>query len=187
MAGFDGDRTNSVRVIGNLELMASLQSLPQAVGSKYIKGAVAAGMKPVFAQLTANTPIGPTGNLKNSVGQVVRVYKTGVIYGVVGYRRAVSKSDSGNKAYHSHLVEFGTRDRVPTKSPFLSSYSISGWTPPGWSGRWPFVAKRVRGARALHPLGTAFSQTRSQALAIVLAEMQSGLQKGIAEVARKGL
>ncbi len=187
MAGFDGDRTNSVRVIGELELMASLQSLPKVVGDKYIKGAVAAGMKPVFAQLLANTPVGPTGNLQKSVGQVVRVYKTGIIYGVVGYRRAVSKPDGGNRGYHSHLVEFGTQERVPKKAPFLSSYSLSGWTPPGWSGRWPFVARRVRGARALHPLGNAFSQTRSQALAIIVAEMQSGLQKGIAEVARKGL
>lgn len=188
MPGFYGDKTNSVRIEGQEELLASLRSLPEAVGGKYMRAALAKGMATVEAALIANTPIGPTGNLKAAAGSRTVYYRANMVaFGVVGYKRAVSVDTADNKGYHSHFVEFGTADRTPKKRPFLSSYGISDWRPPGWNGRWPMVARKVRGARALHPLGNAFAATRSQALGIVISEMQAGLEKGIAEVARKGL
>lgn len=187
---FAGDKSNSVRIDGATYLVSSLQSLPTKIGQKYLVKALKLGMEPVRAALLANTPVGPTGNLRAAVDAVGRTYKSGVAFGVVGYKRAVSNNTTGNNGYHSHLIEFGTQDRVPTSKPFLSSYATweaTGWKPPGWQGRWPFRAYRVRGVRAMHPLGKAFAATQSQALSIIMAEMQSGLDKGIEETRRKGL
>lgn len=188
MPAFDGSKTNSVRIDGQDYLIAALQSLPEVIAGKYLRAAIAKGMAPVRAALFANTPQGPTGNLKAAVGNRTVYYrKSMVTFGVVGYKRAVSVDTADNKGYHSHFVEFGTADRVPRKRPFLSSYGIRDWTPPGWTGKWPMVARKVRGARSLHPLGKAFAATQSQALSIIMAEMQSGLDKGIEEARRKGL
>lgn len=184
---FSGNASNSVKIEGAEYLVSALQSLPATIGGKYLRSAIVAGMRPVEAQLRANTPEGPTGNLKRAVDKVIRVYRGGVVFGVVGYKRAVSADTSDNKGFHSHFLEFGTADRVPKRKPFLSSYRIRGWTPPGWSGPWPMTARKVKGARAQHPLGKAFAATSGQALAIMLAEMSSGLEKGIAEAKRKGL
>lgn len=188
MAAFDGSKTNSVRIDGADYLITALQSLPEAIGGKYLRAALAKGMKPVEAALIANTPVGPTGNLRAAAGNRTVYYRNSMVaFGVVGYKRAVSKDTADNKGYHSHFVEFGTNDRTPKKRPFLSSFRISDYNPPGWQGRWPMVARKVRGARALHPLGNAFVATSGQSLGIVISEMQSGLEKGIAEVSRKGL
>jgi len=185
---FDGSKSNSIRVDGGNELMASLQSLPQEIGRKYVKRAIDRAVKPMLAQLVANTPVGPTGNLKAAADKRTRFYnQSGVGFGVVGYKRAVSVDTADNKGYHSHFVEFGTNDRVPTRGPYLSSYAIRGWTPPGWSGKWPMVARRVRGARSLHPLGHAYASTSGQCLAILLSELAAGLEQGIVEGRRKGL
>lgn len=184
---FSGDKSNSVRIDGDTYLVAALQSLPKQIGQKYLIGAIKQAMEPVRAALLANTPVGPTGNLRAAVGAEGRTYKSGVSFGVVGYRRAVSTNTVGNNGYHSHLIEFGTRERVPRKAPFLSSYAIRDWQPPGWQGKWPMVARKVDGVRAMHPLGNAFAATRGQALSILVSEMQVGLDKGIADARSKGL
>lgn len=190
VGGFDGTKSNSMRMERADYLVTALQSLPEVIAGKYLRAPLAKGMAPVQAALLANTPLGPTGNLKAAVGSAVRYYRgTMVAFGVVGYKRAVSKDTADNKGYHSHFVEFGTEDRVPTRGPFLSSYGIRDWRPAGWVGdkTWPMVARRVRGARSLHPLGNAFAATSSQARDIIIREMASGLEKAQAEVARRGL
>ena len=184
---FMGDKTNSVRIEGDAEMMAALQSLPGTLSGKYIRQAIVAGMRPVESQLIANTPLGPTGNLKRSVGKVVRTYRSGTIFGVVGYKRFVSAETSDSKGFHSHFLEFGTKERQPKKGPFLSSYGIRDWRPPSWDGRWPMVARRVRGSRAFHPLGMAFAATSGQAISIMVREMAAGLEKGLAEARARGL
>lgn len=184
---FSGDKSNSLRIDGDTYLVAALQALPKQIGQKYLVAAIKKCMEPVRSALVANTPVGPTGNLRAAVGAEGRTYKSGVAFGVVGYRRTVSTNTVGNNGYHSHLIEFGTRERYPRNAPFLSSYAIRDWQPPGWRGRWPMVARKVDGVRAMHPLGFAFVATQGQALEILLSEMQSGLDKGIAEARSKGL
>lgn len=190
VGGFDGTKSNSMRMEGADYLVAALQSLPEVIAGKYLRAPIKAGMAPVEAALLANTPLGPTGNLKAAVGSVVRYYRgTMIAFGVVGYKRAVSKDTADNKGYHSHFVEFGTEDRVPKRGPLLSSFGIRDWRPAGWQGdkSWPMVARRVRGARSLHPLGNAFSATSSQARDIIVREMAAGLERARDEVARRGL
>lgn len=189
-SGFDGSRSNAVRIEGGNELMASLKSLPDVIREKYITKAIQKAVKPMEAALLANTPMGPTGNLKAAVGTRAFTYSSGVGFGVVGYKRAVSVDTSDNKGYHSHFIEFGTKDRVPKRGPFLSSYTTykaTGWTPQNWSGAWPMLARRIRGSRALHPLGNAYAATSAQCLGILVAELEAGLEKGIVEARTKGL
>jgi len=170
-------------------LLAALQSLPDIICKKYLTAAIDAGLRPVEQALIANTPVGLTGTLKASVGRAVTFYRykkgVGTAFGIVGYRR--DSGSSGGPAMHSHLVERGTADRYPKRGPFLSSYS-AGDVPPGrWYGPWPILARKVRGARALHPLGNAFAATSSQATDIIVRQMAAGLEKGVEEARREGL
>lgn len=184
--GFQGDRSNSVKIEGIESIQRALLALPGTVGRKYLGKAMKRAIAPMEAQLRANTPVGPTGNLRAAVGQKVRTYSSGTAFGIVGYKRAVSKDTADNKGYHSHFVEFGTNERRPTKAPFLSSYGIKDWRPPGWNGPWPMVARYVRGAKALHPLKRAWDATYSQCVGTLVVEMESAFEKAVEEVNREG-
>jgi HK97 gp10 family phage protein len=188
--GFRGDKSNSVRIEGVEELQYALASLPERIGNKYVTRAVRLAMPLMEAQLLANTPVGPTGNLRAAVGSKVRYYRrSGVAFGVVGYKRAVSEDTGDNKGYHSHFIEFGTAEREPREGPYLSTFKLAqaGYMPPGWDGPWPMMARRVAGVRAMHPMRSAFDATHQQCTAKLTAELAVGLQRGIEEVKRKGL
>jgi hypothetical protein len=185
-AGFQGNKSNSIRFEGAEQIQAAIASLPQRVADKHLSAAMEKAVRPMRALLMANTPIGPTGNLRAAVDSKVVFYPSGVAFGVVGYKRAVSEDTSDNKGYHSHLIEFGAADRRPTSGPFLSSQGISGWRPPGWRGRWPMVARYVRGTRAQHPLRRAYEATSSACLGILLSEMQNALSQAVDEASRSG-
>lgn len=174
---FNGDRSNSVRLEGADELITRLFAIPDNVGRKYLKQAVAAAMKPMKAQLRANTPQGPTGNLRAAVAHKVKLYETGTAFGIVGYQRAVSRRTNDNKGFHSHFVEFGTKERRPKRGPFLSSYKIKDWRPGGWRGQWPFIVKFVRPARARHPMESAYRATAAQCAGILETEMARALER----------
>jgi len=180
-SGFQGDRSNTVKLEGVEDLQRRLVRLPGAIGRRHLVAAMKKAVKPLEAELLATTPVGPTGNLRRAVDSRVLGYASGVAFGVVGYKRAVSKDTADNKGFHSHLVEFGTNERRPTKSPVLSSAGIQAWRPPGWSGRWPMVARYVRGARALHPLHHAFQAVGGRCAAILAAEMAAGFEAAAAE------
>jgi HK97 gp10 family phage protein len=169
---------------GTEGLMAALRSLPDAMGRTVMRQAIEKALRPMQAQLLANTPVGPTGNLRNAVATRVTVYGSGVGFGVVGYKPPVSQSTSDAKGSHSRFVEFGTKDRVPSRRPFLSSYGIAGRTPRGWNGPWPMVARRVRGARSLHPLGHAYDATNGQCLGILVTELAAGLERSVSAAKR---
>jgi hypothetical protein len=177
--GFRGDRSNTVRIEGDGEVIERLLSLPSGT-TKYLSGAIKASMRPMRSQLLMNTPQGPTGNTRMSVGEKVAIYESGVAFGVVGYRRAVSKKDHRDqKGFASHLLEFGTRERRPRNGTVLSSQGIAGWRPPGWSGRWPMVARSVGRMRAQHPMLRAYMATASQCASILEAESAAALTRAI--------
>lgn len=172
---FNGDKSNSVRIEGFDEVVARLYAIPGNAGRKGLRKAITAAMRPMRAQLLANTRQGPTGNLRNAVKHKVKLYDTGTAFGIVGYGRAVSSQTFDNKGFHSHWLEFGTKERVPKRGPFLSSFKIQGWRPPGWRGNWPFRAKRVRPAPAKHPMERAYNATADQCRGILEAELLRAL------------
>jgi hypothetical protein len=120
------------------DIVAELQRLPRDISTKKQLTALKKAAKPGQEALRKNVAaLGEvTGNLLASVSQVSRKYTNnkaqlpvGVV--VVGFRRPVnSKSQKGatpaftggtvlkgpNRAYHSHLVEYGTQPRSAGKS-----------------------------------------------------------------------
>jgi hypothetical protein len=124
------------------DVAAELKKLPRDISTKYQLRALKKAAKPGQEALRKNVAaLGEvTGNLLASVSQVSRKYTNnkaklpvGVV--VVGFRRPVnSKSQKGatpafiggtvlkgpNRAYHSHLVEYGTKPRSPGKSKRVS-------------------------------------------------------------------
>ncbi len=124
------------------DVAAELKKLPRDISTKYQLRALKKAAKPGQEALRKNVAaLGEvTGNLLASVSQVTRKYTNnkaklpvGVV--VVGFRRPVnSKSQKGatpafiggtvlkgpNRAYHSHLVEYGTQPRSPGKSKRVS-------------------------------------------------------------------
>lgn len=178
--GFRGDRSNTVRIEGAEETIARLFALPGNLGRKYLRRAVSAAMRPMKAQLLANTPQGPTGNLRASVGEKVAIYESGTVFGIVGYRRAVSKSkQKGQKGFASHLVEFGTGERRPRSARMLVSQA--GYRPPGWRGAWPMIARRAKPMRARHPMLRAYQAVGGQCASILEAQMAQALSNAISD------
>jgi HK97 gp10 family phage protein len=180
--GFRGDRSNTVRIEGDDAVIARLFALPGNVGRRHLRRAVSAAMRPMRSQLLANTPQGPTGNMRAAVGDKVAIYASGTVFGVVGYRRAVSKSHQrGQKGFASNFLEFGTRERRPRKGTVLSTHGIAGWRPPAWSGRWPMVARSAKPMRAQRPMLRAYQATASQCTAILETQMAASLKEAISE------
>jgi HK97 gp10 family phage protein len=181
--GFRGDRSNTVRIEGDEEIIARLFALTGTIGRRYLGKAVKESMRPMKAALLANTPHGPTGNAREAVADKVKIYATGTVFGIVGYRRAVSKKDQrGNKGFHSHLLEFGTDERRPKNGRLLSTRSLGGWRPPGWIGPSEAMFRRARPMRAQRPMLRAYQSSGAQCAGIMESEMASALDRAINEL-----
>lgn len=120
------------------DVIAELKKLPADISLKYQAAALRKAAKPGMAALRANVAaIGHvTGNLAASVSERTRKYTNNkfnipVSVVVVGFRRPTGSGSQStaqsafggtvmkgpNRAYHSHLVEFGTQGRrTPGKS-----------------------------------------------------------------------
>lgn len=117
------------------EITAKLKQLPKDISLKYQARALQKAAKPGMDALRSEVSQlnSVTGNLLASVSKVTRKYtnnKRGVPVGVVvvGFRRPTNAQSQKtatpafaggsvlkgpNRAYHSHLVEYGTRQRIP--------------------------------------------------------------------------
>lgn len=120
------------------EVVAELKKLPAEISNKYQRRALKKAAKPGKAALVANvSAIGQvTGNLLASITEKGKSYtnnkfRVPVSVVVIGFRRPVGGGaqrtavsafggavlKGPNRAYHSHLVEFGTKGRrTPGKS-----------------------------------------------------------------------
>lgn len=120
------------------DVIAELKKLPADISLKYQAAALRKAAKPGMAALRANVAsIGQvTGNLAASISDRTRKYTNNkyaipVSVVVVGFRRPTGSGSQStaqsafggsvmkgpNRAYHSHLVEFGTQGRrTPGKS-----------------------------------------------------------------------
>lgn len=219
------------------EITAALKSLPRDISLKYQSQALRKAAKPGQDALRREvSSLGQvTGNLLASVTRVDRKYTNNkaqipVSVVVVGFRRPTnSKSQKGatpafqggtvlkgpNRAYHSHLVEFGTRPRTAGKSRIvgrkrvilggrintvsvrlkenpkgrsvLSSFKTRG---PFFMGRglYPIdfiAAGTVKGSPARHPLKRAYDSSRGQMQSILDTEMRKALTRALKEYERK--
>ena len=218
------------------EITAELKRLPRDISLKYQSKALRKAAKPGQDALRREvSSLGQvTGNLLASVTRVDRKYTNNkaqipVSVVVIGFRRPTNaKSQRGatpafqggtvlkgpNRAYHSHLVEFGTRPRTAGKSrtvarkrvilggrintvsvrikenpkarSVLSSFKSRGQ----FTGRglYPvdFIATgTVKGSPARHPLKKAFESSKSQMQSILDVEMRKALTRALKEYERK--
>lgn len=77
---------------------------PQETGKVFTQ-AISAVSGPLVRAVKANTPVGPTGNLKRSIARNTRKYRGGkLVFGFVG-------PNWWNQGRHGHLVEHGTTAR----------------------------------------------------------------------------
>lgn len=90
-----------------------------------LAAALEKALTPALERLKRNTPVGPTGNLKEAASLKVKPYdKSGNAVGLIGYRRAgsgASSSAAGGKvrrgkdrAFHQFWLELGTKDYTLT-------------------------------------------------------------------------
>lgn len=218
------------------EVVAALKSLPKDISLKYQKQALRKAAKPGQEALRRQVAsLGQvTGNLLASLTRQEREYTNnrsqlpiGVI--VIGFRRPTGQgSQKGatpafaggtvlkgpNRAFHSHLVEEGTRPRSPGKSKqvgrkrvvlggrvqtillrakqnvnpkgVLSSFKGRGQ----FSGRglYPvdFIATgTVAGSPARRPLRKAFDQSRAQMQSVLDVEMRKALTRAVKATERR--
>lgn len=215
------------------EITDALQALPKDISLKYQAKALKKAAKPGIEALRRNVAaLGQvTGNLLASVTSVDRKYSNnrrripvGVV--VIGFRRPTNaKSQKSatpafaggsvlkgpNRAYHSHLVEYGTKPRTPGKSRrtkrrrvilggrirtlserikeapanprgILSSFRTRG--PFTGRGLYPIdfiTTGGVGPSPARRPLQKAFESSRGQMQSVLDIEMRKALQKATRE------
>lgn len=218
------------------DVIAALKQLPRDISVKYQSKALKKAAKPGIAALRSQvSAIGQvTGNLLASVSQVDRKYTNNkqqipVSVVVIGFRRPSNAESQKtatpafaggtvmkgpNRAYHSHLVEYGTKPRTAGKSrrtkrsrvilggrirtiverekqqaqgrPILSSFKTRG--PFTGRGLYPvdFVATgTVAGSPARHPLKKAFDKSRAEMQSVLDLEMRKALAAAVKETQRK--
>lgn len=219
------------------DIAQALKALPRDISLKYQLRALRKAAKPGQDALRSQvSQLGQvTGNLLASVSKREKKYTNnkqnlpiGVI--VVGFRRPTNSQSQKmatpaftggsvlkgpSRAYHSHLVEYGTKPRTAGKSrrtgrkrvllggrlrtlierekasvggrAILSSFKSRGPFEAG-GGRYPkdFIATgTVRGAPAQRPLQKAFDQSKGQMQSVLDIEMRKALTRAIKEYQKR--
>jgi len=123
--------TAGIRITAEI---AGLEELQNELGlifkpeqkAKIVENAMKKALAPALVRLKANTPLGPTGNLKRAATvKTVSYRRDGNAVGLLGYTRAdkeKSRSAQGGKrrrgkdlAYHQYWLEEGTDDSTIDK------------------------------------------------------------------------
>ena len=105
----------AARISATSEIDRVLKALPDKTRRNVTRGAVSKAARIVVKEMKARAPVGPTGNLKASIGQIgVRDPGPQKLTRQVG---ALKGKGTRFKGYHAHLVEFGTSVAAP--HPFI--------------------------------------------------------------------
>lgn len=96
---------------GNVKLQRELKRLPDVVRRRILRPAVKRALSPITKDAKRRAPV-RTGQLKRSIGNVVRTYKrSGIVWGGVGPRTGFKVFIDGepvDPVHYAHLVELGT-------------------------------------------------------------------------------
>jgi HK97 gp10 family phage protein len=164
----------TVGVPGLEQIRNAFLALPNNLASKHI----AAGLKRAAEEggtlqaLKANTPKGPTGNLRRSIAVKTKRYvRSGVGVAILGYksgRKMNEPFDDTKLGYHQGLVEFGTKERFRVTK----------------DGRRVSTGKMPKGGSlGRPPIRTAWEQTRSSVEAVMVKEMTAAFNAAVKELA----
>lgn len=150
---------------GDVELEATLKALGNdKAADRVARSALGAALTATRNAIAKDAPVGPTGNLKRSIGKRFEKGKK-TKYRVVskaGVNVGKNKKDGTNKrAPHGHLVALGTEDRT-----HKSGKSVGRMTPN------PFVRTAVQAS-----LGAVREKMRTQAAKALERERLKALKK----------
>jgi hypothetical protein len=169
-----------IRITTNIpgleEVRAKLLKFGSNYAAKYIASALKAAVKEGGTEqaLKANTPRGPTGNLKRAVAlKSIRYVKDGTGVAIVGYRSGRKMNEPYNRTklgYHQGLVEFGTKERFRRTK---DGRRVS-------TGKMP-----IGGSFGRPPLRTAWEQTRSRVEGLILKKMTEAIEAAGRELANE--
>jgi HK97 gp10 family phage protein len=164
----------TTNVPGLEQIRNQFLALPNNLAAKHMAAALrrAAEQGGTLQALRANTPRGPTGNLKRSIAVKSKRYpRTGVGIAIIGFksgRKMNEPYDRTKLGYHQGLVEFGTKERFRrTKDGRLVS-----------TGKMP-----VGGSFGRPPIRTAWEQTRSRVESLMVQELTKAFDKAARELA----
>lgn len=102
----------SIKLLGVDETNRKLMQQHEAIAEK-IRKPILKYAQQVVKEYREHTPVGPTGNLRNAVGQkLIKQSKTA--YFIDGTARTII-SRHAKKGYHRHLVAYGTSIRKNKK------------------------------------------------------------------------
>lgn len=112
----------NIKVVGDAEIMAALQALDQAVALKYLRAILRdVGNKAVVPLLRHAVPLGPTGNLRASMGVVTGKSKSNAVV-FVGPRMSHKRDMKGDRkqgyqGWVANILEFAKPgDRRPANA-----------------------------------------------------------------------
>jgi HK97 gp10 family phage protein len=154
------------KITGEAEMAKALQGLPAKIKKDVAFAAMVAAVQPTVLAARALAPVGETGELRKSIGFVVRQYRRGdITYGIIGARRGFG-TDKTDPAKYAHLVEFGHAVAVGGKlfrgfNPFKNVKAtgvLAGFVPPR-----PF-------------LRPAFEATKAEVLATLSRLLGQGIE-----------
>lgn len=196
-------------VEGVADVIAALAKLGPAA-AKRILPAVKRGATVTLKALEAQTPVGPSGNLKRAAAIKMVKYGVSTAVAVVGYvRSGTGGSASGggrvrlgkDRAFHQYWIEYGTKMRRLKKQTVASSlvswgrsgsdyFASRGYGgKAGWSGA--VVVFRPKDGnlgrvQPQEPMHKAFAATRSLAKAAITKELEQALNAATEE-AKNGI
>jgi HK97 gp10 family phage protein len=109
-----------INITGIESILRRFASVRHSLERKHQRAALRKTLKKAESLVRQNTPRGPTGNLRKSVGTMIEplpgLRGTLQFEGRVGYRRKVGNA----KGFHSHFLEKGTADREPQRGAVLA-------------------------------------------------------------------
>jgi hypothetical protein len=166
--------TSNVRFLNSRQVYEDLQHLSNQLKDQIARKAVSKALAPISRQAKKNiTPLKRSGLLRKSIVSKVKVFPSGVAFGVVGPDRGVTGVYEGRKVWpqkYFHMVEYGTRPhRIGKGSTLLQANKPNlkevqqGYKHPG--------------AKAFKPLARAAASSQSQAALAYAQAVRTELAK----------
>jgi len=101
------------------DLTLALKGVPKKISKEVASDSMTIAVRPLVMAIASYAPV-DSGDLKRSIGWVIRQYKTGVTLAVIGPVRGkgtfrTKKGNLNEPANYAHLVEFGHNTPRSTK------------------------------------------------------------------------
>jgi hypothetical protein len=166
--------TSSVRILNSHQVQADLQGLSDKLKDQINRKAMRKALAPISRQAKKNmTPHKRSGLLRKAISSVVKLYPSGVAFGLVGPDRSLTGMYEGRKAWpqkYVHLLEYGTRPHRIGKGSTLSRADKPNRKEVQQGYKHP-------GAKAFKPLARAAASSQSQAALAYAQAVRTELAK----------